>query len=509
MFIPYAGIQNDEVAFVSPIYYPNPGYSLHVGHHFLPLMIQSYAGTLKTYLYWPLIRNVPPRPFLIRSPMLLAGALTIFLFFEFASTVAGPLAGLIGALLLATDAIYLLTTTIDWGPVALQHLLMVAGCIAIVRHRPAWGAFLFGLAMWDKAVYVWALAGLAAGTAVTCLPQVRRFIPDLKTAAQVAVAFLLGASPFLYYNVSHPNATLNSTGHVSLADLSQKVQELLVTADGSGLFGYIAAEEASPQPKPAYTAPGRAAAWIRDHTGLHRTSYFPYAVLLSLLALPLWWRSPGRRAALFAIVFCIVTFAAMALTKGAGGAIHHTVLLWPFPQLFVGVALAAIRPQWICLTAAAAFALSNLLVMSQYMVQFERNGPNGAFTDALNPLSAELSDSAHDAIYVIDWGMFDNLVCLHRARLDLRPSSGPLVSATPSADDQKEIAAMLRDPHALFLTHVTAREEFAGVGEHLKAFAKAAGYEQGPVRTIPDSNGRPVFELYRFQPKETDPSRRP
>lgn len=513
IFLPYAGIENDEVAFVSPIYFRAAESSLVLGHHLFPLMIQSYAGTLKTVLYWPLIRNLPPSIFLVRFPMVLAGALTIFLFYEFASTVAGPLAALIGTVLLATDAIYLLTTTIDWGPVALQHLLMVAGCLAIVRHRPAWGFFLFGLAMWDKAVYVWALSGLTAGIAAVCIPQVRRYIPDRKTAMLAAAAFLIGASPFLYYNVSRPNATLSSNGHVSLADLSQKLTELRAAADGSGLFGYLVSDETSPQPKPAYTPQGRAAGWIRDHTGPHNSSYFWYAMLLSGLAAPLWWRSPSRRAAIFSIVFCVVTFAAMALTKGAGGAIHHTVLLWPFPQLLVGVALASIRPQWLCATVAAALVLSNLLVVNQYLVQFERNGAAGAFTDALNPLSMALTDAgsnpAHDAVYAIDWGIFDNLMYLHRARLELHPSAGPFVSATPSADDQKEIMAMLRDPHALFVDHVPAQEAFAGVGEHLKTFATAAGYEQGPVQAILDSNGRPVFELYRYQPKETGPSPRP
>ncbi len=112
-------------------------------------MIQSYAGTLKTYLYWPLIRNLPPSPWLVRFPMLLAGALTIFLL-RIRRDRSQPPSRTNRRAPLATDAVYLLTTTVDWGPVALQHLLMVAGCLAIVRHRPVLGAFLFGLAMWTK-----------------------------------------------------------------------------------------------------------------------------------------------------------------------------------------------------------------------------------------------------------------------------------------------------------------------------------------------------------------------
>ena len=42
-------------------------------------------------------------------------------------------AALFGTALLATDASYLLTVRWDWGPVALQHLCLIGGVLAIVR----------------------------------------------------------------------------------------------------------------------------------------------------------------------------------------------------------------------------------------------------------------------------------------------------------------------------------------------------------------------------------------
>ncbi len=90
----------------------------------------------------------------------------------------------------------------------------------------------------------------------------------------------------------------------------------------------------------------------------------------------------GGRAALFAIVCGGVTFPAMAVTRNAGMGIHHSVLLWPMPQLLVGAALGALPWRWLRGKPVALLVGSNLLVINRYIAQFERNGTVGSFTDA-------------------------------------------------------------------------------------------------------------------------------
>ena len=48
-------------------------------------------------------------------------------------------AALLAAILLATDPTFLLPDTFDWGPLALQHLLVVSGCLLIASGRLSWG----------------------------------------------------------------------------------------------------------------------------------------------------------------------------------------------------------------------------------------------------------------------------------------------------------------------------------------------------------------------------------
>src|SRR5262249_12652821 len=108
------------------------------------------------------------------------------------------------------------------------------------------------------------------------------------------------------------------------------------TLDGSSLFGYMVSEEWRPQPKPAGSALGRASVWLRDHLPERRSTGFGYVFGALLLAFPLWWKS---RAARFSLVFIEVAWLAMALPRDAGAAVHHVVLLWPLPILFVVTAV--------------------------------------------------------------------------------------------------------------------------------------------------------------------------
>ena len=113
--------------------------------------------------------------YFVRLPMVLVGAVTILVFYKWAGIFAGPRGALLAAVLLATDPTFLLTDTFDWGPVALQHLLVVSGCFLIARGRLCWGAFLFGLALWNKAIFLWTLAGLGWRRCWYCRQPSARF----------------------------------------------------------------------------------------------------------------------------------------------------------------------------------------------------------------------------------------------------------------------------------------------------------------------------------------------
>src|ERR1039458_6881745 len=167
-FLSNIGVENDETIFAMAFLKPTGGaYAIRIGHSHIPLMIMSYIGTLKAWLYRPLLRMFGTGMLPLRLPMLLAGVASLWLFFLLLRRIAGERAAIIGCTLLAADATYLLTVCFDWGPVALQHLLLVAGLLLLVRFHQLkslsslfWGFCLLGLGMWDKALAVWMLSAL-------------------------------------------------------------------------------------------------------------------------------------------------------------------------------------------------------------------------------------------------------------------------------------------------------------------------------------------------------------
>ncbi len=225
----------------------------------------------------------------------------------------------------------------------------------------------------------------------------------------------------------------------------------------------------------------------------------PYAILLAIPLALFYRKTRGSRAALFAVVCGATIFLAMAITRNAGMAIHHTVLLWPMPHLLVGAAFGSLPWRWLRVGLMSLLVGSNLLVINQYIAQFERNGSEGYFTDAVNPLADSLSASPGDTVYFIDWGIWEGADFLQRRKMDMRESYAALTPALPDAQQRREIDAMIATPHALFVDHVPAREIFPGVDQHLEAIARSEGYEKEPVGTVADRNGRPVFEMFRLR----------
>jgi hypothetical protein len=522
VLIPLAGVQDDEVLFTSPLFLPAfTPYTLAVLHHHLPLMVFPYTGALKTYLYWPILHLFGSNAYSLRVPMVVAGVLTILGFYDFAKRIAGIHASLLAALLLASDPSFLLPDTFDWGPVALQHLLLVAGCCLIARGNLRSSFFVFGLALWDKAVFVWPLAGLGAGALAAYLPEIRQALRDKRRIAEAALAFVIGASPLIVYNIQSRSETVRSTAHFSLERLPLKVHELDLALNGSGLFGFVAARESEGNPKPAISTGARFTTWIHDRLGDRHSDLFPVAVAIALLAAPFWWRSPVRKPALFAIVFSIVTFAFMAVTRDAGEAVHHTILLWPMPQLLVGAALAALCPPpmplpnghgsvalsepralasgFFSFVLASILVLSNLLVLNQYIFQLDRYGAHGNFTDAIYPLAEDLRAAPAEHIYVMDWGLTETLTFLGRGKLPLFAGADPFFTETPDPQQLYFISKMFTDPQGLFVGHIREREVFTGVDARFVAAAGASGYRKEIVRTIFDSNHRAVFEIFRLR----------
>lgn len=178
------GIEADEAIIASGIYgHGQPLYSWRIGSFDIPVMLMSYVGGLKTWIWNFYFLFFRPNAVTLRFPAILIGVASLWLLFAFVDRIAGRLAAWTGTLLLASDPVYLLLVTTDFGFVALQFLLKLSAILLLLRFhrrgslRALAGAFLlFGLALWDKAVFVWVLFGLASATICLFPDTLRKYL---------------------------------------------------------------------------------------------------------------------------------------------------------------------------------------------------------------------------------------------------------------------------------------------------------------------------------------------
>jgi hypothetical protein len=149
------------------------------------------------------------------------------------------------------------------------------------------------------------------------------------------------------------------------------------------------------------------------------------------------------------------------------------------------------------MTAGIALVAINLLVVNQTIADFERNGALRNFSDAVFPLSKEFTDPAQPVV-IVDWGITDVLSFLHQGHIALRNGEPPFKTDSPSKEDRKSIDWLLLADNPIFVTHVPGQENSPEIRPNLDRAAAERGLHRELIKIVPDSNGRPIFEIFRF-----------
>jgi len=500
LFVPRLGIEADEAIVANGLYaHGSAWYSWKVGGAEVPVMLISYLGTVKTWFYKGLFIFAAPRPIVLRLPMLIFAAGSLWLFFELLDRTIGRRAAWIGTLLLATDTSYLLLNTADYGPVTLQFVFKLGAMVLLVRFHQntnkkdlAWAFFLFGLGMWDKALFAWVLFGLGIGTIAVFPRQLRKHLNQANIAV-AALSMLAGALPLVIYNIARPLETLRSNAHIGQTALLQKADILEKTMDGYVMFGFLTAGEPGQQPgEPRHWYQSLSFAVTRWTGRPHRNAMLVAAIASVLSLAFLWkrlWKSPARKPILFGLIVCAGTWLLMVLTAGAGAAAHHTILLWPFQLLPIAAVLARI-PAVPAALVTALLCGSNLAVTNQYYADLIRNGPTVRWTDAMDPLQRYLEDLHARQIVAADWGFMETMNLQSEGLL-------PMVYADTSSD--QAVNALLSDPQNVFVAHTGGAAFHPQERAALEDLARREQYMEEPLTTIEDRNGRPTFDVFRFR----------
>ena len=512
MFLRKAGIHFDASFELASFYRCcTPAFRPVLFGHRLPVMILPYLGAFKAWLYYPLLQSLDVTPVVLRLPVLLVGTVSVWLFFTILDRTVGRRAAIAGALLLATDASFVIATTYDFGPIAFLHCFLLAGALLLLQFERtgaskylALAFFVFGLALWHKALFIWMLDGLVVA-AVCVFP---RRVAAMLTPRRVVVAALslcAGALPLIYFNVVTGGATLH-TGEVMSgeAPISQKLLVLKKTMSGNVLFAWLTDET-----QPATAAPPRkfrevASVKLSRLVGGVRSNWLFYAFVVSCCLVPWLWFTRSRRAALFVLIYLMVTWAQMLILPNTGASIQHVLLLWPFPHFLIAIALAQVGASLgrhgaqAAACALVAIVAANLLLINQHYSDLVTNGTSAIWTDAIYPLHNYLDSVSASRIVTTDWGYATTLCLLSDGEIPLDDISYTLLG--PSVGDSAWIRSLIEDERNVFVDHTAPDEQFPAARQRLESIAALSGRTRVLVAVIRDRNQRPRFEVVRYQP---------
>lgn len=504
LWIGRPGIQTDEALFAGGIYPPfAKQYVVRIFQHDVPMMVMSYVGALKSWIWAAIFQFWPPSPESVRYPALLLSAVSVWWVYRLLLRAVGTRAALTGAALLATDPVYILNSRWDFGPVVLQHVCLTGAMLAFVRFhqesRRIWifaGCLALGLGLWEKAVFIWLLTGLAAAT-LAIFPGPLRKALTLRNAAIAVSAFAIGALPLIIFNVRQQFVTFRGNAVYSADAFPMKVEILRNTFEGDVLFGSMTREPWDGPIRSPEGAGEQAMVAIAAAAGMPTRTYLPYIAFASVILLPLVWRTPARSAFFFVLICGGVAWLQMAFTKGAGGAAHHSILLWPLPAIGIAAVISEasklVRPGRAILTVLMIFACSrNLLVLSTYYTNLLRNGGTSTWTDGMYPALRFIGSTPRTAVCTIDWGFIETLRMYERGR-NICVTSDPV-----DAEGRRIALYQLAQPGYLFLTHTEGQETFPGVTARFVEFAGKNGFRRINHRVFSDSNGRKTVEVFQF-----------
>lgn len=514
LWIDRPGLQYDETLFVAASY-PNPqrggvGYIEIFGQP-VCIMVLPYLGALKGWLYRLIFEFAPPSAAVVRVPVVFLGASTLLLLFCFARRVFDARSGLLAVALAASDPAFLFTTRLDWGPVVIQRLCWLGGCVLLLRWRehPTAGrlfaaAAVFGVGLFDKLTFVWILAALLMASLIVFPRELAASVRS-RAAAIAVTGFVLGCLPLLVYRFSSVARSLGLRWESSLAPYLAKLSMLHHCLDGTIFQGWLA-HVTAPQPTLPQGGLARLVCWFAGETLIDAT-WFPWALTATLALLPWTLRTPQRRGLLFVFLFSITAVAVM-LPVEFGGSVHHLTLIYPFPQLFMAASLTAVaawlthsmKPrlgQAVFFGVASVLVLTNLRTVAQQYGQILQFGGTPPWSEAIYGVHDALETENRDRILVLDWGIAMQLRLLSGDRL-------PLQEAPQPAAEQRYFVETIRQGLAerdtVFVGYDSSVSSFnPRTRELLDQAVRDAGRGLRRSQLVRDGQDRPVFEIFETE----------
>lgn len=511
------------------------GGALSLNGQNFPLMTQDYIGALNTYLALPFMALLGPTPLALRVMSILVGLLSLILAYLLAVQLTGSSeAGLSAMLLLAVEPTFVFWNRQGVFVTALTAALGLAATYCWLRRLQGggWGwslggAFLFGLGLYAKILFLWLIFALVGALLLLNLPELKRLtsgkfqgrftgaapqigsnFPEVKVllpeVAGCLTAFALGCWPLILYNVQtggtllsiSQNATTSYYGVNNLAfgaNLGERLSQFITLLAGAH-FWYLGDIIQNLIPVLAF---------------------FLALILIVFLATrikKISQGSPSFKVALFPFLVIALTIGASIGTVSALWITHFAVLMpWPALALALGGYFLysharllpgrgrrwALGSVWLAL---ALIVLSNLSSTIRYHQALTESGGLSSHSDAIYDLSRWLAQRPGQPVVAMDWGLAAPVTYLTGGQVTPIEVFGYGWQSDVQLNERLEQA--INQPATLYLWRAPDEVIFDR-SEQFKALYRPRSLEETIEEAFYERSGRPLLGVTRLVVKGT------
>lgn len=535
---------------------------LQFGSLFLPLMVQDYIGALMVYLALPLLGVFGVTVPALRLMGVLCGLATIVLVWalgnelsavarhtpEAKATAAGDesptairrvdtdgWAGVLAAVLLAVSPAF-----VFWS----RQGVFVTNAVVTLAVATVWAglrwlrtgqaryvflmAFLAGLGVWTKLLYVWVLGAMLGVTLAGWL--IARWVkldfgwrlPDrrdphrLRTALIATALFVAALTPLLLYNQQTGGTFRSVFGNLGqsyygvqnaafLDNLAVRLEQVgfLLRGDMLWYLGGPFANSLAPALAAAILLIALLATWLDARAGRGSTTLFTL-LLAMLFVLLLVMQSSFTVSGLFITHYAIIQpFVLLLGGLAADSGLRIARDRWRTARALPQPSTSR-RYAWAAVVAGLAVALAAwFLVDLQTSLRYHRaladSGGHVTHADAIDRLAGWLDARGVAQPLALDWGIDAPVRYLTENRVEPLEIFGYERLDAPDPGFEQRAAQFLADPSRLYIVRLPENTVFAGRREAMEALAAAQGLKLTVVEAFYDRSGKTMFVVLRAE----------
>ena len=530
--------------------------TVQVGPLRFPLMVQDYIGALNVVLAAPFLAIGGINVVSLRWLSLLTGALTLVVTWRLAWRLGGPLAASATALLLAVNPAFIFWSRQGVFVTNLTALIFMSALLTglrwweLRRPRDLWlTAFLCGLGVYAKLLFVWAIGAMLVVAGVAWLLEARSSkletgLPDRRawkrlasTLALTLIFFLIPLIPLIVFNL-HTSGTLDSvSGNLGqsyygvnnsayLPNLLTRLGQLitLLRAQHLGYLGGPFSNAWAPWLLLGLLLLGGLTSGLDAYKPRRREKETPGGI-----SAPSSTTTPSGRAApwwyALAPLLLLVVIVALSAFTVSDLFITHYAMLVPLIPLTGGLAFGVVWAwgsrgvkeqerrgsrarfnapallifRFLALIALIAWAGTALATDIRYHRALAATGGHGPHSDAIYALAEHLDKAGFTAPVALDWGLDAPIRYLTVGRVQPTEVFGYDSLDAPDPNFAERIDKLLDNPDNLYLAHLPEHTVFRERVNTLADLASQRGLTLRQRAVYTERDGTPLIIMYRAE----------